>query len=54
MEAKSFTQNAGDHAKVAKSFDRAPEAPDQYAWLYPWIFPAAIALAVLWGLLDHS
>jgi len=53
MEAKSFDQHPRDHDNAAKSFDQGPGAPDQYDWLYPWIFPAAIVIALVWGLLQH-
>ena len=54
MEAKSFDQEPRGHGRPAKSFDHGPAGPDQYDWLYPWIFPAAILIALVWGLLQHG
>jgi hypothetical protein len=39
---------------MAQSFERGPEEKDPYDWLYPWIFPAAIVIVLVWGILQHG
>jgi hypothetical protein len=40
---------------MVQSFDQGPEGDkDPYDWLYPWIFPAAIVIVLVWGMLQHG